>query len=55
MHVVSKISGIERAAKLIKKKKIDDPNEVQRLQGEVNILEQMDHQNIVKVYEVYVD
>ena len=51
----SKISGIDRAVKFIKKKSIDDPNEVQRFQGEVNILEQMDHQNIVKLYEVYED
>ena len=52
---VSKISKLERAAKFIKKKSIDDPKGVQRFQGEVNILEQMDHQNIVKLYEVYED
>ena len=40
---ISKISGFERAVKFIKKKSIDDPKEVQRFQGEVNILEQMDH------------
>ena len=50
-----KISNMERAVKFIKKKQIDDPKEVQRFQGEVNILEQMDHQNIVKLYEVYED
>ena len=41
--------------KFIQKKSIDAPREVQRFQGEVNILEQMDHQNIVKLYEVYED
>ena len=46
---------MERAVKIIKKKNIDDPKEVQRFQDEVNILEQMDHQNIVKLYEVYED
>jgi len=52
---INKISKFERAVKFIKKKSIDDPKEVQRFQGEVNILEQMDHQNIVKLYEVYED
>lgn len=39
VQVTHKISGIERACKIIKKKKINDPVEVQRFQGEVNILE----------------
>jgi len=51
----NKLSNFERAVKFIKKKSIDDPKEVQRFQGEVNILEQMDHRNIVKLYEVYED
>jgi len=35
----NRISGIERAVKFVKKKMIDEPKEVQRFQGEVNILE----------------
>lgn len=52
---INKISGFERAVKFIKKKDMDDPKDIQRFQGEVNVLEQMDHQNIVKLYEVYED
>lgn len=52
---VNKISRFDRAVKFIKKKSIDDPKEIQRFQGEVNILEKMDNQNIVKLYEVYDD
>lgn len=36
---IKKISGMERAVKIIKKKNIDDPKEVQRFQDEVSILE----------------
>ena len=50
---VSKISNMERAVKYIKKKSIDDPKGIQRFQGEVNIMEALDHENIVKLYEVY--
>lgn len=52
---INKVTQFERAVKFIKKKQIDDPKEIQRFQGEVNILEQMDHRNVVKLYEVYED
>jgi serine/threonine protein kinase len=46
---------IDRAVKYIQKQEIDNAKEIQRFQSEVEILEKMDHFNIVKLYEVYED
>lgn len=48
-------SGAKRAVKIIPKKRIISHEVVQRYLSEVDILRQMDHPNIVRVYEYFQD
>ena len=54
--VENKISGVLRAMKVIKKGNINSKqtNEASVL-NELNILKKIDHQNVVKIYEFYMD
>jgi calcium-dependent protein kinase len=53
-HVTHKDTAIERAMKAIKKKAIIKEEE-EKLFAEVNILKELDHPNIVRLYEMYQD
>ena len=50
---VNKRSGAERAVKTILKTGFYDEAERARFQTEVALLKQMDHPNILKLYEVF--
>ncbi|CAC9698999.1 calcium-dependent protein kinase 5 [Plasmodium sp. DRC-Itaito] len=52
VKAVSKRTGQQRAIKIIEKKKIHN---IERLKREILIMKQMDHPNIIKLYEVYED
>jgi calcium-dependent protein kinase len=52
--VEHKITGKVRAMKAIKKIESDETSEASIL-NELNILKQIDHQNILKIYEYYID
>ncbi|CRG95088.1 calcium dependent protein kinase 5, putative [Plasmodium gallinaceum] len=52
VKAVSKKTGQQRAIKIIEKKKIHN---LERLKREILIMKQMDHPNIIKLYEVYED
>ena len=52
--VTHKSSGVTRAMKAIKKSLVNRDQE-QKLLAEVSILKQLDHPNIVKLYELYQD
>ncbi len=47
-------TGIERAVKIITKNKMDKRN-LQLFKNEIKILKQLDHPNIVKLFEIYED
>lgn len=47
-------TGQERAVKVLFKSAFDEA-ETKRFHGEIDILKRMDHQNIVKLYEVFED
>ncbi len=49
---VHKVSRSVRAVKIIKKDKLDK-TERERLFVEIEILKQLDHPNILRIYEVY--
>ena len=53
-RVIIKSTGEQRAMKTIKKEKITEEY-LKSLMDEINILKQMDHPNIVKLYEFYQD
>ena len=50
----NKITGVQRAVKIINKVSLNE-EEKQKLRNEVNILRNLDHPNILKVYEFYED
>ena len=50
----NKITGVQRAVKIINKVSLNE-EEKQKLRNEVNILRNLDHPNILKVYEFYGD
>lgn len=52
--VIHKVSQDVRAMKIIKKDQVDEQY-LQTLQNEIKILKQLDHPNIVKLYEIYSD
>ena len=51
---VHKISGIERAVKLVHKRSLDE-NQKKSFANEYEIMRRLDHPNIIKLYEVYED
>ncbi len=55
--VENKITGMIRAMKVITKANIENPNATTEaaILNELNILKQIDHQNILKIYEYYSD
>ena len=50
--VVHKITGEVRAMKMIKKESCDE-SYLKSLTNEINILRQLDHPHIMKLYEIY--
>ena len=52
--VIHKLTGDIRAMKIIKKEQCDEA-QLASLTNEINILRQLDHPSIVKLYEVYQD
>jgi len=52
--VIHKLTGDIRAMKIIKKDKVDEAY-LRSLNTEISILKQLDHPNIVKLYEIYQD
>ena len=54
--VEHKLTGMIRAMKIMKKATIDtEKNNEASVKNELNILKSIDHQNVVKLYEYYVD
>ena len=55
-HCVNKSSKLDRAVKIYRKEKLGESKENQkRFLDEIEILRQLDHPNIVKVFEIYAD
>lgn len=52
--VIHKLTGDVRAMKIIKKESCDE-GYLKSLSNEINILRQLDHPNIIKLYEIYQD
>lgn len=52
--VVHKITGETRAMKIIKKESCDE-GYLKSLTNEINILRNLDHPHIIKLYEIYQD
>lgn len=52
--VVHKLTGDVRAMKIIKKESCDE-GYLKTLGNEINILRQLDHPHIIKLYEIYQD
>mmetsp|Transcript_16089 Transcript_16089/g.11605 ORF Transcript_16089/g.11605 Transcript_16089/m.11605 type:complete len:81 (+) Transcript_16089:969-1211(+) len=50
--VVHKLTGEVRAMKTIRKEACDEWH-LKTLTNEINILKQLDHPNIIKLYEIY--
>ena len=56
VHLVThKITGATRAMKVIEKKDTFTENNEQEVLNELNVLKKMDHPNIIKVFEFYMD
>jgi calcium-dependent protein kinase len=53
--VTHRLTGEDRAMKILSKKHISTPEDFQVIQNEVHILSQLDHPNILKVYETFQD
>ena len=52
--VIHKLTGEVRAMKIIKKESCDETY-LKSLQNEINILRQLDHPNVIKLFEIYQD
>jgi len=50
--VIHKLTGDIRAMKVVRKDKCDEAY-LKSLFNEINILKQLDHPNILKLYEIY--
>ena len=53
--VEHKITGMKRAMKVIKKSLSFEVSNEEEVLNELNILKKIDHQNVVKIYEYYID
>jgi calcium-dependent protein kinase len=52
-RVRHKSSDIYRALKIIKKSKYSTPAELKAIKNEINLMKQVDHPNIVKLFEFF--
>ncbi len=51
-RAVCRQSGVARAAKMLKRSGLSE-EELRKMENEVELLRQLDHPNILKVYEAY--
>ncbi|MCQ2818881.1 MAG: protein kinase [archaeon] len=51
--VTTKEGGLERAMKEISKSRVKNVNEMDKILAEINVLKNLDHPNIMKIYEFY--